>query len=318
MKRLQRLRRTAALRDLCEEISFGQAQLVQPIFLVEGQNGSQPIPGIDDNATHDAATLVARVEADLELGVRQFLLFPVPDRKSDRAFEIAFACSAIDQLRRACGDAAALWVDTCLCSHTHSGHCCLFDQRGRQDLPATHAALAAIACDYAEAGADGISPSDMNDGRVAQLRQALDRSGHGITPIMSYSSKFASGFYGPFRHAARSTPRHGDRRGYQLDVRSSREALAASERCAEEGADLLMVKPGMTSIDLIEPIEQRTGLPVGAYQVSGEYASLKLLAREGLGEFDALLLETWQVMRRAGASFIITYGARHARALGLH
>jgi porphobilinogen synthase len=134
---------------------------------------------------------------------------------------------------------------------------------------------------------------------------------------MSYSSKFASGFYGPFRVAADSAPQHGDRRGYQLDVRSARDAYAASVRCAEEGADLLMVKPGMSSIDLIAGIGARTGLPVGAYQVSGEYAGLTLLAREGLADFDAALLESWYVMRRAGAAFIVTYGARLAGALGL-
>jgi porphobilinogen synthase len=158
----------------------------------------------------------------------------------------------------------------------------------------------------------------MNDGRVAHLRARLDAAGHDLLPIMSYSSKFASAQYGPFRVAAQSTPQHGDRRGYQLDVRSRREALAASRRCAEEGADLLMVKPGMSSIDLLAPIAADTGLPVGAYQVSGEYAGLTLLAREGLGDFDRLLLEAWLVMRRAGASFIITYGARRARALGFH
>lgn len=318
MKRLQRLRSTTSLRELCAETNFGAAQLVQPLFLDAALTGSRPIPGMPDNQTHGHDALLAQVDADLQVGVRQFLLFPVPAHKQDRDFDTTFACRAIERIRARCGNEAALWVDTCLCSHTHSGHCCLFDAAGRQALPQTLDALAGLALAYAAAGADGVAPSDMNDGRVAHLRARLDAAGHDLLPIMSYSSKFASAQYGPFRVAAQSTPQHGDRRGYQLDVRSRREALAASRRCAEEGADLLMVKPGMSSIDLLEPIAADTGLPVGAYQVSGEYAGLTLLAREGLGDFDRLLLETWMVMRRAGASFIITYGARRARALGLH
>jgi len=318
MKRLQRLRRTASLRDLCAETSFGAAQLVQPLFLDAGLSGGRPVPGMPDIQTHGHDALLAQVDADLEAGVRQFLLFPVPARKQERLFDSAFACRAIEQIRARCGTEASLWVDTCLCSHTQSGHCCLFDAAGRQELPQTLAALAELALAYAGAGADGIAPSDMNDGRVAHLRARLDAAGHDLLPIMSYSSKFASALYGPFRVAAQSTPQQGDRRGYQLDIRSRREALAASRRCAEEGADLLMVKPGLTSIDLLAPIAADTGLPVGAFQVSGEYASLALLAREGLGEFDRLLLEALLVIRRAGASFIISYGARRARALGLH
>lgn len=317
MKRLQRLRRTAPLRDLVAETGFGSAQFVQPLFLDAAVRDPVPVPGLGDNATHGAESLLAQVDADLAAGVRQFLLFPVPAAKAERAFEIDFALRAIERIRTRLGHDATLWVDTCLCSYTSSGHCCLFDATGRQALHPTLDELARLAVSYAAAGADGISPSDMNDGRVAHLRAQLDAAGHDLVPIMSYSSKFASQFYGPFRAAAQSTPQHGDRRGYQLDVRSAREAIAASRRCAEEGADLLMVKPGMSSIDLLQPIGAATGLPVGAYQVSGEYASLVLLAREGLGSFDALLLETWQVLRRAGAAFIISYGARHARRLGL-
>ncbi len=169
---------------------------------------------------------------------------------------------------------------------------------------------------YVKAGANGISPSDMNDGRVAHLRATLDAAGFDIAPIMSYSTKFASNFYGPFRDAADSAPQFGDRRSYQLDVRNRSDALASSRRCAEEGADLLMVKPGQPSADLIRPIAEQTGLPVGAYQVSGEYTSLVLLAREKFVDFDAALLESWYNLRRAGASYIITYGARLAQRPG--
>jgi len=250
-------------------------------------------------------------------GVRQFLLFPVPAQKSNRNFAADFVGTALQQMRQRAGSSASIWVDTCLCSFTESGHCCVHDKGGRQDLAATHSALAALGLTYVKAGADGISPSDMNDGRVAHLRAALDGAGFDLAPIMSYSTKFASNFYGPFRDAADSAPQYGDRKSYQLDVRNRTDALASSRRCAEEGADLLMVKPGQPSADLIRPIHEQTGLPVGAYQVSGEYTSLVLLAKENFVNFDAALIESWHNLRRAGASYIITYGARLARGLGL-
>jgi porphobilinogen synthase len=317
MKRLQRLRATPALRDLVSEIGFGQSQLIQPLFLAEGVTQEEPLSGLPGTSRHTLTSLLTQFEKDLAAGVRQFILFPVPGRKSNRSFQAEFVGTAIGQMRQRAGDDAAIWVDTCICSFTETGHCCVHDSRGRQDLAATHSALEVLALTYIKAGANGISPSDMNDGRVAHLRTALDNAGFDLAPIMSYSTKFASNFYGPFRDAADSAPQFGDRRGYQLDVRNRGDALASSRRCAEEGADLLMVKPGQPSADLIRPIHEQTGLPVGAYQVSGEYTSLVLLAREKFVDFDAALLESWYNLRRAGASYIITYGARLAQSLGL-
>ena len=317
MKRLQRLRATAALRDMVSEIGFGQSQLIQPLFLSEAATEETPIGGLPGTSRHTLASLLTQFEKDLSAGVRQFLLFPVPAHKSNRNFGADFMSTALQQMRQRAGTDAAIWVDTCLCSFTESGHCCVHDSRGHQDLAATHSALELLALTYAKAGADGISPSDMNDGRVARLRAALDGAGFDMTPIMSYSTKFASNFYGPFREAADSAPQYGDRKSYQLDVRNRSDALASSRRCAEEGADLLMVKPGQPSADLIRPIHEQTGLPVGAYQVSGEYTSLVLLAEKNFVNFDAALIESWYNLRRAGASYIITYGARLARNLGL-
>jgi porphobilinogen synthase len=317
MKRLQRLRATAALRDMVSEIGFGQSQLIQPLFLSEAAVREEPIAGLPGTARHTLTSLLTQFEKDLAAGVRQFLLFPVPAHKSNRSFAAEFVGTALGQMRQRAGDDAAIWVDTCLCSFTESGHCHVHDARGRQDLAATHSALAVLGLTYIKAGASGISPSDMNDGRVAHLRATLDAAGFDIAPIMSYSTKFASNFYGPFRDAADSAPQFGDRRSYQLDVRNRSDALASSRRCAEEGADLLMVKPGQPSADLIRPIHEQTGLPVGAYQVSGEYTSLALLARDKYVDFDAALLESWYNLRRAGASYIITYGARLAQGLGL-
>ena len=301
---------------MVSEIGFGQSQLIQPLFLVEGLSKEEPLAGLPLNSRHTLSSLLTQFEKDLAAGVRQFLLFPVPAHKSNRNFAADFVGTALQQMRQRAGNDAALWVDTCLCSFTETGHCCVHDARGKQDLAATHAALGVLGLTYVKAGADGISPSDMNDGRVAYLRGKLDDAGLDLAPIMSYSTKFASNFYGPFRDAADSAPQFGDRKSYQLDVRNRTDALASSRRCAEEGADLLMVKPGQPSADLIRPIHEQTGLPVGAYQVSGEYTSLALLAKEGFVDFNAALIESWYNLRRAGASYIITYGARLARDLG--
>jgi len=316
MKRLMRLRASPHLRDLGAETEFNRAQLIQPLFVVEGLDAEEPIPGLQKNVRHSASSLLGQIELDLAAGVTQFLLFPVPGQKKEKSFAHEFTAGTIAAIRRQFGDNLCLWIDTCLCSYTTHGHCAVLDGP-RIDHEATLDELAQAAIAFAEAGADGISPSDMMDGRVARIRTALDARGMDLVPVMSYSTKFASNFYGPFRNAADSAPQFGDRRHYQLDVRNRTGAIAASVRCAEEGADLLMVKPGGTSLDLIAPVHDRTGLQVGAYQVSGEYAGLSLLAEKGLVNFDQALLETWHVFKRAGAQFIITYGAREARRLGI-
>src|SRR6266566_7041325 len=316
MKRLMRLRASQHLRDLCAETEFNRAQLIQPFFVVDGLNQAEPIPGLRGNLRHNIASALRQIEKDLNDGVTHFLLFPVPATKKDRGFDHQSTRETISQIRKQFGQSLCLWIDTCLCSYTTHGHCAVLDEKGIK-LDETLDELAKSAVAFAEAGADGISPSDMMDGRVARIRLALDEKGFDLVPIMSYSTKFASNFYGPFRNAADSAPQFGDRRHYQLDVRHRTDAINASVRCAEEGADLLMVKPGMTSIDLIRPIAEATGKPVGAYQVSGEYAGMLALAAQGLIKFDLALLETWHVFRRAGAAYLITYGARQAKKIRL-
>jgi len=310
-----RMRQSSHLRDLCAETSFTTAHLVQPLFVVEGLQTSERIAGLDGNSRLPIEKVLDVVAADLAAGVRHFLLFPVPSRAGDGYG--AFAATVVELIKRAFGDVLHLWVDVCLCSSTDDGHCAISRGRGQIDLDATLAALGQMALRIADAGGDGVSPSDMMDGRTARLRHVLDEGGHAAVPIMSYSTKFASRFYGPFRTAAGSAPTHGTREHYQIDVRSRTDAIQSSVRCANEGADLLMVKPGMTSLDLIAPIREATGRLVGAYQVSGEYAGLCALGRDGLADFDAALLETWHVFRRAGAAYLITYGARRARSLGV-
>jgi porphobilinogen synthase len=312
-----RLRQSAHLRDLVAETTFSIAQLIQPIFIVEGMTGHEVIPGLGDNARHGIASALESIAKDVDAGVRHVLLFHVPAGKHEHALDFRDLARTVEAIKSRLTDTICLWVDTCLCSSTTHGHCALIDERGRIDLGATLDALARSAVDAANAGADGISPSDMMDGRTAHIREALDAAGHDRVVLMSYSTKFASQFYGPFRGAADSAPQFGNRRHYQIDVRARFDAIESSVRCADEGADLLMVKPGMTSIDLIRPIADATGKPVGAYQVSGEYASLLALAERGFADFNTAYQETLHVFRRAGASYVITYGARHARALGL-
>jgi porphobilinogen synthase len=312
-----RLRQSLHLRDLCAEITFTTAHLIQPIFVVEGLAAAEPIAGLDGNARLSLDDGLETIARDVDAGVRHFLVFAVPSRSGFAPTYGEFAARVVDAIKRRFGSRLHLWVDVCLCSSTGDGHCAIGDERGRIDLKATLAALGDIAVRVADAGADGVSPSDMMDGRTAWLRRSLDDRRHHAVPIMSYSTKFASNFYGPFREAAGSTPRHGNRAHYQIDVRSRTDAIGSSIRCAAEGADLLMVKPGITSLDLIAPIREATGRLVGAYQVSGEYAGLCALGREGLADLDAALLETWHVFRRAGAAFIITYGARKALSIGV-
>jgi porphobilinogen synthase len=316
MKRLMRLRSSQHLRDLCAETEFNRAQLIQPFFVVEGLGQEEPIAGLRGNVRHNIPSALRQIEKDLHDGVTQFLLFPVPAQKKESGFDHQSTHETISEIRKQFGKSLCLWIDTCLCSYTTHGHCAVLDEKGIR-IEETLNELAKSAVTFAEAGADGISPSDMMDGRVARIRAALDENGFDLVPVMSYSTKFASNFYGPFRNAADSAPQFGDRRHYQLDVRNRNDALASSVRCAEEGADLLMVKPGLTSLDLIRPIHEQTGRQVGAYQVSGEYAGLALLAEQGLIRFEEALLETWHVFKRAGAQYIITYGARYAKQLGI-
>jgi porphobilinogen synthase len=316
MKRLQRLRKTAAIRNMSSEVGFDLSHLVQPLFVVEGINDRQSIPGLKGTDRLPAEAVIEQISNDKKAGVKNFLLFPVPGAKQERGFSAKFASDVIKRIKDKFADEISLWADVCLCSYTSNGHCCLFDKQGRHDLAGSLEELSVLAAAYAAAGADGVAPSDMNDGRTAAIRRTLDQSANNETLLISYSTKFASSFYGPFRHACESAPSFGDRKQYQIDVRARRDAIASSVRCCEEGADLLMVKPGMTSLDLIQPIKEATGALCGAYQVSGEYASLVLLAENGLIDFQTALRETLLVFRRAGASYIITYGARYAAEIG--
>ncbi|WP_411823183.1 porphobilinogen synthase [Leptospira sp. 'Mane'] len=314
MNHLRRTKNSSHLRELSDSSSLNSKKFIQPLFIVEGLKERESIGGMSGVFRESQSSTYKQIESDLKEGVNQFLLFTVPKKKSDTEFSGNFYHDAISGIKKEFPD-IFLWLDTCLCSVTTHGHCGHLGSDGKIHNEKSVKRLSNLALLFAQSGADGIAPSDMMDGRVGSHRNILDSNGFYNVPIMSYSTKFKSNFYGPFRDAAESAPGFGDRSTYQLDVRDRESAIAASIRDEKEGADYLMLKPGMTSIDLVHPIKEKTNLPLGAYQVSGEYASIELLAANGFLKREEGLIETWNVFRRAGISFLISYAAREAKRL---
>jgi porphobilinogen synthase len=311
--RLRRLRRTPALRDLVRETHLSPQDLLLPIFIEAGLNGRKPIeamPGVDrvgvDEAVREAGELVDR-------GIPGLMLFGIPAHKDEEgtgAYDdegiVQLAARAIKQ---AYPDLIVVG-DVCLCEYTSHGHCGLLTADGRVDNDASLELLSRTAVSLARAGCDVVAPSDMMDGRVGHMRHALDDEGMSDVPIISYSAKFASAFYGPFREAADSAPAFGDRRGYQMDGANGAEAVRESLLDVEEGADVLMVKPALPYLDVLRRVKDATNLPVAAYNVSGEYAMLKAAIAAGYLDERAAVLEALTSIKRAGADFIFTYFAK--------
>jgi porphobilinogen synthase len=313
---LRRLRQSPAIRELVREVHVTPEQMIQPHFVVEGLRAREPVPGMTDVFRENDDSLARTVESDLEAGVRKVLLFGVPAEKTTSGFSHDFTAGRIAALRRRFGPDLWISVDVCLCSHTTHGHCGVLDREGLHvENGATVAELARAGTIYAEAGADCVAPSDMMDGRIGALREALDAAGLERTLVMSYAAKFHSRFYGPFRVAAESAPQSGpkDRATYQIDPARPNDALLSALRDEREGADLMMVKPGLPYLDILASLSQRIELPWAVYEVSGEYAAIELLAANGLTDRAKAHVEVWTAFVRAGASIIITYGARHAR-----
>lgn len=317
-QRRMRIRSSTQMRNLVSQVALSEKKLIQPIFVNEGIKEPFYIPTLDETRKQSIEDAIRQVEGDLERGVSQFLLFSVPQNVSSVG-DIDYSLRVIRELKARFTNHITLWVDTCLCSLTADGHCCLYQEaKGnsgllRVNLGETLKALQHLALGYAQAGADGIAPSDMIDGRVSAIRNILDQNHFDHIPVMSYSTKGASALYGPFRVAADSIPTHGDRRAYQIDPRNRDDLLASSYRCLEEGADLLLIKPGIVNLDLIAKLRETTHQPIGCYQVSGEYGALQALSEKGMVDLGRAILETWISMHRSGADFIVTYGARHAR-----
>jgi porphobilinogen synthase len=318
--RLRRLRASAALRGLVRETELRAGQLVLPLFVSEDPAlaAREPIaamPGVERLALAEA---VVEARAAAELGVAAVLLFGIPaekDAEGSAAWDDEGVVQRCVRALKAALPELLVITDVCLCEYTEHGHCGVLDvdcDPPRVDNDATLELLARTAVSHARAGADVVAPSDMMDGRVGAIRAELDGEGFVDTPILAYSAKFASAFYGPFREAAGSTPAFGDRRAYQLDPANGREALREALLDVGEGADMVMVKPALAYGDLISAVRRETGLPVAAYNVSGEYAMVKAAAAAGYLEERATVLEILTSLRRAGADVIITYHAKDA------
>ncbi len=310
----RRLRRTSPLRDLVRETDLRPADLIQGYFVVEtrDQGFEKPIPSMPGQSQLSVERLVARVGKAMDKGLRSALLFGLPEKK-DPAGTGAYADEGIVQqavmrLKEAHPDLVVV-TDVCLCEYTSHGHCGLLDGHGEVQNDPTLELLARTAVSHARAGADIIAPSDMMDGRVAAIRQALDAAGFSHIPIMSYAVKYASSFYGPFREAADSAPAFGDRRGYQMDPANVREGLREAAADFAEGADILMVKPAMPYLDVIRLLRDTFETPIAAYQVSGEYAMLVAAIENGWLDRKRSILEALTGIKRAGADMIITYFA---------
>jgi porphobilinogen synthase len=313
--RPRRLRVNAAMRSLVRETHVNRAGLVQPLFIVDGSDVVQPIGSMPGVSRYSVDRAVAECRELDALGIGAVLLFGIPDAAlKDAVATINYDPNGIVQrAARAIKDAVPrllVIADLCNCEYTDHGHCGILEPGGDVDNDRTLEVLAKTAITYARAGVDIVAPSDMMDGRVAAIRAALDDEGFSKTAILSYAAKYASAFYGPFREAADSTPSFGDRRTYQMDPANAREALREVRLDIEEGADMVMVKPAMTYLDVVRDVRAATDLPLAVYHVSGEYAMLKAAAERGWLDEERAVDESLTAMARAGADIIISYFAK--------
>jgi porphobilinogen synthase len=314
--RMRRMRRTETLRGLVRETELSPADLIQPLFVVAGEGVREEVPSMPGIERFSISNLVEEAGEVAAAGIGAVLLFGIPAAK-DEVGSGAYDGEGIVQMAvRALKDAhpdLVVITDVCLCEYTSHGHCGVVREGGTEvDNDLSVELLAKTAISHAEAGADAVAPSDMMDGRIGSIRYQLDEEGHRETPIIAYSAKYASAFYGPFRDAAESTPEFGDRRGYQMDPANAAEAVREAELDLEEGADMLMVKPATAYLDVVRRVKDATSAPLLAYHVSGEYSMLKAAGEKGWIDERAAALETLTSIRRAGADAIVTYYAKEA------
>jgi porphobilinogen synthase len=314
--RARRLRRTQAIRDLVRETSLSVNDLIYPLFIVEGKGIKEEIKSMPEVYRFSIDKVLEEIKSAVDLGIKAVLLFGVPDKK-DEVGTSAFAKEGIIQRAvKAIKDRfpeLVVITDVCLCEYTSHGHCGIV-KKGQGsvevDNDETLEIIAKVAVSHAKAGADIVAPSGMMDGMVSAIREALDEAGFHQTAIMSYSVKYCSSFYGPFRDAAESAPKFGDRRSYQMDPGNAREAMREATLDVQEGADILMVKPAMPYLDIIRMLRENFYHPIAAYQVSGEYSMIKAAAQLGYLDEDKILMESLIGIKRAGADLIITYFAK--------
>jgi porphobilinogen synthase len=317
--RPRRLRRNKTLRELIQETALSPKDLIYPLFVAPGKGKAQPVPSMPAVAQLSVDRAVKECEDVNGLGIPAVILFGLPERKDALGSEAYTDSGIVQQALRAIKEKVPQLVvvtDVCLCEYTDHGHCGVIE-KSDVDNDATVELLVKEALSHARAGADIVAPSDMMDGRVGAIRKALDREGFARVAIMSYAAKYASGFYGPFREAAESTPQFGDRRSYQMDPANADEALREVELDIREGADIVMVKPALAYLDIVYRVKQEFGYPVAAYNVSGEYSMIKAAGQNGWIDEPRIIMEVLYCIKRAGADMIITYFAKDVvRLLG--
>ena len=315
--RPRRLRESPLLRRMVRETRLGVENLILPLFAVHGRGVRDPVASMPGVSRLSLDELLKEAKDAASMGIPAVLLFGVPQSKDPRGSEAYAEDGIVQQAARAVKETIPdllVITDVCLCQYTSHGHCGLVED-GRIKNDASVELLARVALTHMESGADIVAPSDMMDGRVGAIRETLDEAGYTETPIMAYSAKYASAFYGPFREAAESTPQFGDRRSYQMDPANAAEALREVGLDVDEGADIVMVKPALPYLDVIARVRQEFGLPLAAYSVSGEYAMIKAAGRLGWLDEERCMLEALTAIRRAGADLVITYFAREAARL---
>ena len=314
INRGRRLRLNKTLRDMVRETTISPNDFIYPIFVVEGTNIKEEISSLPDCYHYSVDRLDEIVKEVTDTDVKGIILFGIPDKKdacgSEAYNDNGIVQRAVRKIKELNKDLYVI-TDVCMCEYTDHGHCGILDGHN-VDNDKTLEYLGKISLSHVKAGADMVAPSDMMDGRVGYIRETLDKAGYYNTPIMSYSAKFCSAFYGPFREAANSAPQFGDRKGYQMDPANRREALKEVEMDIKEGADIVMVKPALSYLDIIREVKNNTNIPVAAYCVSGEYAMVKAGAKMGLIDEERIVMEMLTSIKRAGADMIITYHALYA------
>ncbi len=319
VQRPRRLRASALIRGMVRETSLDPAKFIYPMFLCEGRKVKEEVPSMPGIFRQSVDMALGEMGEVRKLGIPAVLLFGIPDHK-DAMGTGAYAGDGIVQkgiraAKKAFGNDLLVVTDVCLCEYTDHGHCAPVSKEGVVLNDEGVAIHCATALSHAEAGADMVAPSDMMDGRVGAIREVLDDAGFQNVPVMAYSAKYASAYYGPFREAADSAPQFGDRKSYQMDPANSDEALREVQLDIEEGADIVMVKPALAYLDVLRRVKEMSPVPVAAYNVSGEYAMIKAAAKMGWVDHDRIILETLTSIARAGADIIITYHAKEAAKL---
>jgi porphobilinogen synthase len=314
----RRLRSSTHIRELAATVQLNHKQFIQPLFVDESITAQTPIATLNEINSDTVESVLQQIDADLKKGISKFLLFPVPATKAENNFNYSFTTKIITEIKKTYGNSVWLAADVCLCAYTNHGHCGILNEAKDKVLnDASVKELANYSLQLAQAGADCIAPSDMMDGRIGAIRNILNENGFDEVSIMSYSAKFSSQFYGPFRDACKSAPGVNchihNRKTYQASAFNKKDAIASTIRDINEGADMVMVKPALPYLDVIQELHTQINVPLAAYHVSGEYQSIELLAQNNIIERDKAHIEIWTALKRGGADIIISYAARHAR-----